>query len=54
MFFRDGMIRGLILFLGAEGDVDCLGVGISTVDYIAEVHEKGRTLPAKAGLDVRI
>ena len=41
MLFRDGSIQNLGLLLGAQGGVDHLGVGISTIDGTAEVHEEG-------------
>ena len=41
MFFRDGLIRSLGLFFCAEVDVNCLGVGVSTMDSIVEVHDEG-------------
>ena len=41
MLFGDGLVQSLGLFFGVEGDVDCLGVGISTVDRSTEVYEEG-------------
>ena len=40
MLFVDGSVRSLGLFFRAEVDVDCLGVGVSTVDGITEVQEE--------------
>ena len=40
MLFGDWSVQSPGLFLCAEVDVDCLGVGIRTVDGIAEVHEE--------------
>ena len=50
----DCSVRGLWLFFFAEVDVDGLGVCVSTVNGVAEVHEEGRALPTQAGLDVRV
>ena len=54
MLLGDCLVRGLGPFFFAEGDVDGLGVRVSTVNGVAEVHEEGRALPAQAGLDVRV
>ena len=40
MLFGDGLVQSPGLFLCAEVDVDCLGVGICTVYGIAEVHKE--------------
>ena len=42
------------MFLCAKVYVDCIGVGVVTVDGIAEVHEEGRAPPSQAGLDVGV
>ena len=54
MLFGNGLVRSLGLFVRAEVDVDCLGMGVGTVDGIAEVHEEGRAPPSQAGLDVGV
>jgi len=41
MLCGDGLVRSLGLFFGVEGDGDCLGVGISTVEGSTEVCEEG-------------
>ena len=46
MLFGDGLVRSLELFFCAKVDVDCLGVGVGTIDGITEVHDEevgGRT-----------
>ena len=48
------MVSGVALLLWAQVDVDCLGVGISSIDGAAEVHQEGRALPLEAGLDVGV
>ena len=52
MLFGDGSVQSLGLFFRAEVDVDCLGVGIGTVDGIMEVQEGevgGRDLDGVGG-----
>ena len=54
MFFRDYAVGSVSLLLLAQVDViDRLGVGISSIDGVTEVHGEILALPAEAGLDVR-
>ena len=41
MLFGDGLVWSLGLFFGVEDNVDCLSLGISTVDGSNEVYEEG-------------
>ena len=54
VIFGDYLVRSLGLLFYTKVDVDCLGVGVSTVDGITEVHKEGRALPSQAVLDVRV
>jgi hypothetical protein len=41
VLFRGGSVRSLGMFLCAKVYIDCIGVGVITVDGIAEVREGG-------------